>query len=212
MIETEIIERIQQLGGNVAQVKGESLKDDLLSIRFKALLYEKPGDMPWAEAEDIEPIYGLNKFIEEHQDLVENDRATLYEKITKYFFYETEAAHGQMFWTANLFTPFQEGTADYKECYEEFIDKEIMDLSEVVKVTGVEEQDFVQLLFSYGFPDHYYISLSDPNPENPTVFGTDHEGYFHEIINEGNLKTFLQRFMTCDDLIEIVKKALDKVK
>lgn len=208
----EVLERIQQLGGNVEQVKGKSFKEDFLSIRFDALLYEKPEDMPWANSEDIEPIYGLSAFIEQHQNLVENDREALYDKIVKYFYYETEAAHGQMFWTANLFTPFIEGTADYEECYEEFIDKEIMDLSEVVKVTGVEEQDFMQLLFSYGFPDHYYISLSDPNPENPTVFGTDHEGYFHEITNEGSLEDFLQRFMTCEDLIAIVKKALDKVK
>lgn len=208
----EVLERIQQLGGNVEQVKGKSFKEDFLSIRFEALLYEKPEDMPWAEAEDIEPIYGLSEFIEQHHELVAHDREALFDKIVKYFYYETEGAHGQMFWTANLFTPFIEGTADYEECYEEFIDKEIMDLSEIVKVTGVEEQDFMQLVFSYGFPDHYYISLSDPNPENPTVFGTDHEGYFHEITNEGSLEEFLQRFMTCEDLIAIVKKALDKVK
>lgn len=208
----EIIDRIKQLGGKTDQVECRSLQEDFLAIRFDAMLYEKPEDMPWAEAEDIEPIYGLGDYIDQHSALIEDDINAFYQKMVKYFFNETEGAHGQMFWTANLFTPFKEGTADYEECYEEFIDKDIMDLSEVVKVTGVEEQDFMQLLFSYGFPDHYYISLSDPNPDNPTVFGTDHEGYFHEIMNEGPLDQFLQRFMTPDDLIQIVAKALTKVK
>lgn len=209
---SEVIDRLKQLGGKIDHIVGKSLEEDILSIRFEAMLYEKPEDMPWAEAEDIEPIYGLGDYIEQNSDLIEADRESFYHTMVKYFFYETEAAHGQMFWTANLFTPFKEGTADYEEWYEDFLDIDIIDLSEVEKVTGVEEQDFVQLLFSYGFPDHYYISLSDPNQSNPTVFGTDHEGYFHEITNEGPLDQFLQRFMTPEDLIQIVAKALNKVK
>lgn len=33
-MKTEILERIKQLGGNVDNVKGSSLKDDLLAITF----------------------------------------------------------------------------------------------------------------------------------------------------------------------------------
>jgi hypothetical protein len=52
--------------------------------------------------------------------------------------------------------------------------------------------------------------LSDPNPENPTVFGTDHEVFFSELTNEGNLDDFLNRFMTKNELIEIVKDKLER--
>ena len=70
--------------------------------------------------------------------------------------------------------------------------------------------DFIQVFYSYGFPDNYYICLSDPNPENPTLFGTDHEEYFREVTNEGNFEDFLNTFMTKDELLEIVKKRIEK--
>lgn len=50
-MKTEILERIKQLGGNVENVKGSSLKDDLLSITFDTALYQRPVDTPWAIAE-----------------------------------------------------------------------------------------------------------------------------------------------------------------
>ncbi len=63
----------------------------------------------------------------------------------------------------------------------------------------------MEIAYSYGFPDGYYICLSDPNPENPTVFSTDHEVYFEEITNEGTFKDFLNRFCTEKEFIEIVR-------
>lgn len=50
-MKTEILERIKQLGGNVENVKGSSLKDDLLAITFDTVLYQRPVDTPWASAE-----------------------------------------------------------------------------------------------------------------------------------------------------------------
>lgn len=47
----EILERIKQLGGNVENVKGSFLKDDLLAITFDTILYQRPVDTPWASAE-----------------------------------------------------------------------------------------------------------------------------------------------------------------
>ena len=55
----EIVNRIKQLGGNVANVKGVSLQRDLCAITFNTALYRKPEDTPWHSAEDTEPIEGL---------------------------------------------------------------------------------------------------------------------------------------------------------
>lgn len=48
----EIINRIKQLGGNVTNVKGVSLQEDLCAITFNTALYQKPEDTPWQSAED----------------------------------------------------------------------------------------------------------------------------------------------------------------
>ena len=40
----EIVNRIKQLGGNVANVKGVSLQEDLCAITFNTALYQKPED------------------------------------------------------------------------------------------------------------------------------------------------------------------------
>lgn len=207
----EILDRISQLGGDVSQVKGQMILDDLLSITFNTVLYKRPVDTPWAKAEEEEPIFGLGEFIEEHQELVETNREALYQKIITHFYQNTEEAYGQTFWQPVLFTPFKEGTADYDNWYEGYFDDEtLVDLSEVEKVTGTQTGDFLQLFYSYGFPDQLYISLDDPEKENPTVFGTDHEVFFGEITNEGALEVYFNQFMTRDELIEIVAKALDK--
>ncbi|EHQ41251.1 hypothetical protein [Myroides odoratus] len=207
----EILDRISQLGGDISQVKGQTILDDLLSITFNTVLYKRPVDTPWAKAEEEEPIFGLGEFIEEHQELVETNREALFQKIITHFYQNTEEAYGQTFWQPVLFTPFKEGTADYDNWYEGYFDDEtLVDLSEVEKVTGTQTGDFLQLFYSYGFPDQLYISLDDPEKENPTVFGTDHEVFFGEITNEGALEAYFNQFMTRDELIEIVAKALDK--
>ena len=52
----EITDRIRLLGGNVANLKGNSLKEDLCAITFDTALFLKPVDTPWLAAEDTEPI------------------------------------------------------------------------------------------------------------------------------------------------------------
>ena len=53
----EILDRIQALGGDISQVKGTSLAEDLSAITFNTILYEKPEDTAWARADEEEPIY-----------------------------------------------------------------------------------------------------------------------------------------------------------
>ena len=66
-----ILSRIKELGGNIDNVKGKSLQEDLLTITFNTVLYQKPTDSPWAKAEDEEPIYGIGDFIEQNKNLLE---------------------------------------------------------------------------------------------------------------------------------------------
>ncbi len=205
----EILEKIKQLGGNINNVKGFSLAEDIISITFDTVLYQKPEDTPWQTAEDVEPIYGIGEFINENEELFKTDKQALYEKIIEKYFCLTKEGYGQFFWQPRLFTPFIEGTEDYEEWNSEFTDEDI-DLTEIIKVTNNKTPDFIEVFYSYSFPDNYYICLTDPNTENPTLFGTDHEEYFREVTNEGNFEDFLNTFITKNELLEIVKRRIEK--
>lgn len=205
----EILEKIQQLGGNIDNVKGNSLADDILSITFNTVLYQKPEDTPWQTADQAEPIYGIGQFINENEALFNTDKQALYNKIIDKYFRLTNEGYGQVFWQPKLFTPFKEGTTDFKEWNDDFTDEET-DLSEIIKVTNDKTPDFIEVFYSYGFPDNYYICLSDPNPANPTLFGTDHEVFFREVTNEGSLEDFINTFMTKEELLTIVKNRIEK--
>ncbi|MCD9854897.1 hypothetical protein LUD75_09285 [Epilithonimonas sp. JDS] len=173
----EILERIKQLGGNIDNVKGSSLTDDLLAITFDTVLYQRPVDTPWASAEEEEPIYGIGDFIDENTELFKTDKQALYNKIIDKYFRLTEEAYGQAFWQPRLFTPFKEGTADFDEWNSDFTDEDT-DLSEIIKVTDDNTPDFLQVFYSYGFPDNFFICLSDPNPDNPTFVWDRSRSFF----------------------------------
>lgn len=64
----EITDRIRLLGGNVANLKGNSLKEDLCAITFDTALFLKPVDTPWLAAEDTEPIEGLGDWVDENTE------------------------------------------------------------------------------------------------------------------------------------------------
>lgn len=203
----QILDRIKALGGNIDNVKGHSFIDDLLSIQFNTVLYERPIDVPWATAEQQEPIYGLGKYIEQHRVQLESDPEVFFHQLIQDFYLLTEDGRGQTFWQPLLFTPFQQGTDDFEEWNYDFLQDDI-DLREVIDLTQNSKPDFLQIFYRYSFPDQYYICLSDPNPDNPTLFGTDHETFFREVTNQGSLLDFLNRCMTPDELIDTIKKRL----
>ena len=204
----EILNRLQALGGDISKVKGNSLQEDLLAITFNTVLYEKPEDTPWIKADEEEPICGLGEWVDTHIGLYKSDKKAFYDKMIAEFYSFTQQPRGQHFWTANLFTPFKEGTADSEEWYDDFSDEEFVDLTEITKLTSDKTPDFIQLFYTYSYPDHIYVALSDPNPESPTLFGTDHEVFFGEIDNMGTLEDYLNTLMTPEELIDIVEKAL----
>lgn len=79
----EITDRIRLLGGNVANLKGNSLKEDLCAITFDTALFLKPVDTPWLAAEDTEPIEGLGDWVDEHMELFNSDREAFYKDYRK---------------------------------------------------------------------------------------------------------------------------------
>jgi hypothetical protein len=111
----EILEQIKKLGGNIDNVKGNSLQQDLQSITFDTVLYQRPTDTPWATAEEEEPIYGIGDFINQNESLFKEDKAAFYDKIIQKYFRVTTEGFGQVFWEASPFTPFKEETPDYAE-------------------------------------------------------------------------------------------------
>ncbi len=211
-MKTSILKRIKELGGNINHVTGKSLQEDILSITFNTVLYQKTTDTPWGNADTEEPIYGIGEFIEQQLTVFETDKDAFYHEIIKKYYCLTEEGFGQTFWVGQLFTPFREGTPDFEEWNGDFMDDEMINLDEIVKLTKNPKPDFILLFYDYGCPDHLYISLSDPNPDNPTLFGTDHETFFSEISNEGTLEDYLNTFMTKEELLSIVKNKLEHSK
>ncbi len=204
----QILDRIKALGGNIDRVQGHSFIEDLLSIQFNTVLYERPSDTPWATTDQQEPIYGLGEYIEQHRAQFDLDPDAFFKQLIQDFYQLTEEAHGQTFWQPFLFTPYKTGTEDFEEWNYDFLQDDI-NLKEIIEFTKNPEPDFLQVFYRYSFPDQFYICLSDPNPENPTLFGTDHETFFKEVTNQGSLEQFLNHCMTPDELIEIIKKKLN---
>ncbi|MDO5083033.1 MAG: hypothetical protein Q4D89_06495, partial [Arachnia propionica] len=162
----EVLARIRALGGDTSRVTGESLAADLQAITFSTVLHEAPVDTPWASAEQTEPIPGLGAFLDAREERLETDRDAVLQEMIAHFYRPTEEAHGQDFWLGRLFTPFREGTDDHEEWYEDWFEDLVDEdsLAPIVESTGDERPDFVQIAHSYGFPDHLYVCLSDPDP------------------------------------------------
>lgn len=209
MLQPQLLQRIQALGSNISQIKGESLFEQLSTITFNSVLYLKPTDTPWANTDEEEPIYGLAEFIDQYSTLITTNQEMLYQKIIEHFYQLTDEPHGQLFWEPTLFTPFLEGSDDFIEWNDLFVDVSEVNLQKIIEHTKTTTPAMIQLFASYGYPSHYYCCLEDPHTDNPTLFGTDHTEFFQDISNEGSLLEFLNRCMTPTELISIVKKALD---
>ncbi len=189
----QIIKRINILGGNTDAVSNDkSFAENWQSIRFDHHLYDKDWD-----------VYGIDAFYESHKDVYEKDSGKFYENLLEHYFSDHELPYGQYFFRNWIFTPFKENTDDYEEL------DGLVEENEIREVVEGTEMEFICLFYFYGYPDHFFICLSDPDPSNPTVYSTDHEVYFQEIENEGSLEKFLDRFMTKKEFQEVVKTYLE---
>jgi len=198
-LKQEILDALKNLGGNIDNAKGGSLYEDLLSVTFDTVLY--------ADFHNDFEIWELEKFYNENNDLYSSDKNTFSAKLLDKYFRLTRDGMCQEFWDVKMFTPFKKDTDDYKEWNSIFSD---VDLTEIRKITDNTKPDFMFLFESYRFPDSYFICLSDPQPNNPTVFGTDHEEFFREISNRGSLLDFLKNFISKEKFIEIAIEDIEK--
>ena len=194
-----ILERLQALGGDISLVKGESLAEDLCTITFDTVLYQKPLWTPWTDANGEEPIDGLGEFLDANLTLYQADKERFFQKRYETYFILNEVPYGQYFWLGEMFTPFQEGTRDF-ETWHEVFQGEIYSFETIFSVTEANTTDLIHLFYGYGYPDGIYIASQDKNADNPRVFATDHEAWFIEIDDEGDLESYLHSFWTKEEL------------
>lgn len=197
-----ILARIQALGGDISQVKNHNLVD-LQYVSFKEVLHFRNDDEPFCEFYD--------EFYMPNQALLNNLDEFIDKAIAYYYISadDDDTAFGQAFWRAYPFTPLTANTPDYEEWFDYFDD---VDLSKFLAVTGGKTPEFLILMHTYGFPDHYFICTNDLNVDNPTVFSTDHEVYFHKVDIVGDLSTFLNQLMSKQEARQYIQTLLDDIK
>ncbi|QIY90023.1 hypothetical protein [Chryseobacterium gallinarum] len=189
-----IINKIKTLGGNTDAVdQDKNFIENWRSITFNHYLYDKDWD-----------VYGIDQFYESNKELYHNQPEKFYENLLNHYFSAHDSAYGQYFVKDWMFTPFKEGSEDQEE-FDDLIDEDY-----VQEVVGISKPEFMCILYSYGYPDHYFVCTTDPDPSNPTVYSTDHEVYFDELENEGSLEEFLDRFMTKEEFHKVVTGYLTK--
>jgi len=199
-----ILKRIQKLGGSIESVKGISLKEDFQAISFSTVLYPKPTDTPWASKEEAEPICGISDYVDEHMELYHSNKTEFYNNLISHYYQNTQEGRGQTFFENRLFTPFTKGTSDYEEWKNEWEEENFQ------KVIVGDKMELMFIGLSYGYPDNFFICITDPNPDNPMVYSTDHEEYFDEITVEKTLEEYFNSFFTKEELIEVVELAINK--
>lgn len=188
----EVLSKIEKLGGDIQRANGATLQEIWQGITFGHPLWHKE----WEG-------YGIDKFYEEHQALYESNREMFYDNLLAHYFSDHEIPCGQDFFRSWLFTPFKAGSGDDGEL------DGLVEEDEIRETVKGSELDFMCIFSSYGYPDHYFVCLTDPNPDNPIVYSTDHEVYFQEIDNRGTLEDFLERYMTKDQFLQVVKKYIE---
>jgi hypothetical protein len=189
-----ILTQLQRLGGTIDGVTGESLQADLAAIVFKNPLYP---------AQYLTELTGVNEFFAQHQQLYQASQPDFYAKLVGHFFADQEIPYGQAFFRNFLFTPFKPDSPDYGEL------DGLVTPAEIRQVVAGTDLNFMCVCYSCGFPDHYFVCLTDANPENPTVYGTDHEVFFSELTKEGTLEEFFNGFVTPEEFLAAAKKHLE---
>ncbi|MBB6370099.1 hypothetical protein [Chryseobacterium shigense] len=193
-MKANILQKLTVLGANTDHVnKEKTFAENWKSITFNHYLYDKEWD-----------VYGIDQFYESNRHLYANNKEDFYQNLLDHYFSEHENAYGQDFYKNWLFTPFKKNSEDFGEL------DGLVDETEVREIVQGSEMDFICIIYSYGYPDHYFVCLTDPDQENPTVYSTDHEVFFQEIENEGTLEKFLERYMTKEEFVEVVKEYLER--
>jgi len=196
-MQKQIFNQIEILGGRVLKPRRKTLQAQIEAIRFPHVLYDQNWD-----------VYGIDEFFEKHRTTFDSAPKQFYDSLEAAYFNDDDSPRGQSFWKTKLFTPMTSGTGDFDEWSPMFADENMVNLQPIHDVVGDGPLEFLRIMYSYGFPDSFYICLQDPKPANPTVFGTDHEVFFREYSVTEPLSKFLRRFLTKSDFRKIVKEYL----
>ncbi|WP_046242388.1 hypothetical protein [Hymenobacter terrenus] len=190
----EILQQIVRLGGNITEATGSSLQDNLQAITFQNPLYPRSYQ---------DSLYGIDEFYQKHKDQYFSSKSSFYSSLLAHFFYDHTIPYGQDFFRSYLFTPFTENTESYGELDGIATPEEIKQL---IKCNSLE---FICICHSYGFPDHYFICLTDENQDNPTVYSTDHEFFFQDITIKGSLEDFFGNYLEKSEFLKIVQQHIE---
>lgn len=198
--------RLEALGADVSLMSGTSMLEDLKAIKFQSFLYDK-------EYLDVVGYELINQYLAEHSDCLSDNVEEVTDILVNYFWHHPKGALadeiylGQIYYQGKMFTPFDESSEDgleWENCIDEF------DFSVIHESIGeVKFLSFFNIFGSHGFPDNYFICMQDPNPDNPTVFGTDHEEFFIEVTNNGTLEDFLKSMLLKNELKAQIKEYLE---
>ena len=197
-MQKQVLNQLEKLGGRYLKPRTDSLKGYTEAIRFPHVLYDEDWD-----------VYGIDQYFADNRATFDKSESKFFDKLEKHYFTNSETARGQTFWRTKLFTPLTPGTDDHEEWSSYFQNPEHVDLTPLREVFGNGQLEFMQIIYNYGYPDHFYVCLQDPKPKNPTVFGTDHEVFFREYSIQGPLSNFLKRFLTKKEFRKIVKEYLE---
>lgn len=206
----EILGRLKALGADISELKGQSMLEDLQAIKFNTFLYDE-------EYLDIVGADIISDFLSEKSDELSDNLDEVADMVLSHFWNyhkdtpANETYLGQIYYKGEILDAFDAKSDSYEEWNDWFVNE--ADLSEIREVVGdVEEPTFINIFGSHGFPDNYYICLQDPNPENPTVFGTDHEAAFIEIESYGTLEEFLGMMLTKEEFRSQIREYLDDLE
>ncbi|MCB2410077.1 hypothetical protein [Hymenobacter lucidus] len=189
----EVRQQIHRLGGTTTAAATTDLAEFLAATSFPHPLYPR---------HYAEELFGLDEFYQQHRALYTANPAAFYEALLLHFFADHQLPYGQDFFRPFRFTPFTPGTPDYGEL------EGLVTAEEVALTVAGGPLEFICICYSYGFPDHYFVCPGDPNPENPTVYGTDHEVFFQEITAVGSLEEFFNRYLSKDEFLAIARRHL----
>ncbi|EAY26939.1 hypothetical protein [Microscilla marina] len=183
-----IRERITALGGTF-HFQGKTLQDNIQSIHFPVPLIIKDF---YSFCDELEKFKTTNKQLFEHH------QALFFKNAVQHFYSPANTCYTNIRFEHTLFTPFTKGTKDYEE----------WDIEEAEVRVFIDDAvlEFMFIGNTDGFPNHYFICLSDKSPHNPMVYSTDHETYFWEIKKEGTLEEFFQKFLTPSEFLEVIKQ------
>ncbi|MBG8553485.1 hypothetical protein [Hymenobacter guriensis] len=190
-----IQQQIHRLGGRTTAGPEACLREVLQHTVFPHPLYPKSY---------ADNFFGLDEFYRQHRELYARSPDDFYAALLHHFFSDHQLPYGQDFFRNFLFTPFTAGTPDYGEL------DGLVSPEELRTIVAGEPLEFMCIAYSYGFPDHYFVCLHDPTPENPSVYGTDHEAFFQEITPVGTLEDFFSRYLTPEEFLSIVRHQLER--